>query len=221
MNVSPKFDILMSSLQQYFRTHPKSLRIFTEVVSNRSTVVSLRLLDWLVTNYVTAPFIPGETLEERTERTNLYFSYTRNLNSYTKVWFDPFARKSADKGSVKIWFHTQTCEFRADSPHESVEEVSTTAGQLNFFRVAIEEGFMNYAFEHHDRIQAHMVEGLASRKRTKRESTSESFYKPCSEFQAEPLNPLTTFAADPSIRLTVVRPMTAHAPPPTTTSEGR
>lgn len=209
MNVSPKFDILMSSLQQYFRTHPKSLRIFTEVVSNRSTIVSLRLLDWLVTNYVTAQHIPGENVEERTERTNLYFSYTRNLNSYTKVWFDPFARKSADKGSLKIRFHTQSCEFHVESgssPSESDEFVSTTAGQLNFFRVAIEEGFVNYAFEHHDRIQAHMVEGLASRKRTKRESASESFYKPCSEFQAEPLDALTAFAADPSIRLTVVHP---------------
>lgn len=213
MNVSPKFDILMSSLQQYFRTHPKSLRIFTEVVSNRSTIVSLRLLDWLVTNYVTAQHIPGENIEERTERTNLYFSYTRNLNSYTKVWFDPFARKSADKGSVKIRFHTQTCEFGLDDGSNSTssdEFVSTTAGQLNFFRVAIEEGFVNYAFEHHDRIQAHMVEGLAARKRTKRESSSESFYKPCSEFQAEPLNPLTAFAEDPSIRLTVVHPSSSH-----------
>ncbi len=212
MNVSPKFDILMSSLQQYFRTHPKSLRIFTEVVSNRSTIVSLRLLDWLVTNYVTAQHIPGETLEERTERTNLYFCYTRNLNSYTKVWFDPFARKSADKGSLKIKFHTQSCEFLLDAAGGSGDDdeyVSTTAGQLNFFRVAIEEGFVNYAFEHHDRIQAHMVEGLASRKRTKRESTSESFYKPCSEFQAEPIDPLTAFAEDPSIRLTVVHPTTA------------
>jgi hypothetical protein len=197
----------MSSLQQYFRTHPKSLRIFTEVVSNRSTIVSLRLLDWLVTNYVTAQYIPGETLEERTERTNLYFTYTRNLNSYTKVWFDPFARKSADKGSLKIRFHTQSCEFYVESGSNLDDNfVSTTAGQLNFFRVAIEEGFVNYAFEHHDRIQAHMVEGLASRKRTKRESTSESFYKPCSEFQAEPLDALTAFAGDPSIRLTVVHP---------------
>jgi hypothetical protein len=202
----------MSSLQQYFRTHPKSLRIFTEVVSNRSTIVSLRLLDWLVTNYVTAQYIPGETLEERTERTNLYFTYTRNLNSYTKVWFDPFARKSADKGSLKIRFHTQSCEFHVESGSNLDDNfVSTTAGQLNFFRVAVEEGFVNYAFEHHDRIQAHMVEGLASRKRTKRESVSESFYKPCSEFQAEPLDALTAFAADPSIRLTVV-----HPPPPRT-----
>jgi hypothetical protein len=74
---------------------------------------------------------------------------------------------------------------------------------------------VNYAFEHHDQIQAHMVEGLTSRKRTKIQSTSESFYKPCSEFQTTPLNALTTFAHDPSIRLTVVHSI-PHPPTNTT-----
>jgi len=204
----------MSSLQQYFRSNPTSLRIFVEIVSNRSTVVSLRLLDWLVTNYVTTRAIPGETPEGRSERMNLYYKYSPHLDSYTKVWFDPFARKSADKGSPKIKFYTRTCEYRISSSSGEVEEderetdedyVWTTVGQLNFFRIAIQEGLIQYAFDQHERIQMHMVEGLAARKRTKVQSTSESFYKPCSEFQAVPLDPRTTFAADPSIRLTIQR----------------
>jgi hypothetical protein len=200
----------MSSLQQYFRSNPNSLRIFVEIVSNRSTVVSLRLLDWLVTNYVTTRAIPGETPEGRSERLNLYYKYSPHLDSYTKVWFDPFARKSADKGSPKVRFYTRTCEYSTTRESSEEEEefhdfVWTTAGQLNFFRVAIEEGLIQYAFDQHERIQTHMVEGLAARKRTKTLSVSESFYKPCSEFQAVPLDPRTTFADDPSIRLTVQR----------------
>lgn len=203
----PNFYVLMSSLQQYFRTNPHALRIFVEIVSNRSTVVSLRLLDWLVTNYVTARAIPGETPEGRSERMNLYYKYSPHLDSYTKVWFDPFARKSVDKGSPKVRFHTRTCDFLITDEESgpSDEYVWTTAGQLNFFRIAIEEGMIQYAFDQHERIQTHMVEGLAARKRTKVQSTSESFYKPCSEFQAVPLDPRSTFADDPSIRLIVQR----------------
>lgn len=208
--VSPKFYPLMSSLQHYFRSNPSSLRIFVEIVSNRSTVVSLRLLDWLVTNFVTAHAIPDESPEGRMKRKDLYYEYSNHLDTYTKVWFDPFARKSADKGSFKIQFDTHTCDFSiVDDSFESPSEqiIVTTAGQLNFFRVAIQSNFIQYAFDHHERIQAHMVNGLASRKRTKIQSTSETFYKPCSEFfQAVPLDPHSAFAHDPSIRVTVQRP---------------
>ncbi len=84
-DMAAKFQLLKDTLSDYYRRNPSSLRIFSEIVSNRSTVVSLRVLDWLVTNYVTARDIPDESEAKRTERLNLYFNYTRNLDSYTKV----------------------------------------------------------------------------------------------------------------------------------------
>lgn len=207
-----KFHILLNSLQTYYRSNPRALRIFLEIVSNRSTVVSLRLMDWLVTNFVTAKF-ESEAMEARSRRLNLYFNYARNLDSYTKVWFDPFARKANDKGSFKFWFHTTTCDVVMNDHDVPDGEpyISTTVGQLNFFRIAIEEGYVSYAFENHTSIQAHMLEGLSERKRMKanarrdvyRPVDSETSEKFTIEYRAEPLG-ISTFGNDPTVHLTLV-----------------
>ncbi len=207
-----KFHILLNSLQTYYRSNPRALRIFLEIVSNRSTVVSLRLMDWLVTNFVTSKF-ESESPETRSKRLNLYFNYVRNLDSYTKVWFDPFARKATDKGSFKFWLHTTTCDvIHSDQEVPDGEPyISTTVGQLNFFRIAIEEGYVSYAFENHTSIQTHMLEGLAERKRSKvnarrdvfRPVDSETGEKITIAYRAEPLG-VSTFEHDPTVHITMV-----------------
>lgn len=221
MSSSAKFLLLKDTLSDYYRRNPSSLRIFLEIVSNRSTVVSLRVLDWLVTNYVTARGIPGETDVQKTERLNLFFNYTRNLDSYTKVWFDPFARKAPEKGSLKVWFHTENCSIEVNDTLASEPYISTTLGQLNFFRVAIEEGIISFTFERHESIQTHMLEGLSQRKKTKANSRKdvyvavdeEEFTAAAAaaentvqqEYRPTPLDPRTAFASDPAIRVTVQR----------------
>jgi hypothetical protein len=214
--MAAKFQLLKDTLSDYYRRNPTSLRIFSEIVSNRSTVVSLRVLDWLVTNYVTAQSIPGETDVQRTERLNLFFNYTRNLDSYTKVWFDPFARKAPEKGSFKVWFHTETCMIEINDAPAPEGFISTTLGQLNFFRVAIEEGIISFTFENHEALQTHMLEGLSQRKKSKANgrkdvyapvdtdeatecATSTTTYRPT------PLDPRTAFGNDPTVRVSIQR----------------
>lgn len=224
--MAAKFQLLKDTLSEYYRRNPASLRIFSEIVSNRSTVVSLRVLDWLVTNYVTSQSVPGESDVKRSERLNLFFNYTRNLDSYTKVWFDPFARKAPEKGSFKVWFNTETCVIEANDTPAPEGFVSTTLGQLNFFRVAIEEGIISFTFENHEALQTHMLEGLSQRKKSKANGRKD-VYAPvdaddvsfecveCVErvecvttYRPTPLDPRTAFGNDPTVRVSIQRKKT-------------
>ena len=185
------------TIEGYYRTHPDSLRIFVEVVKNRSTVVSLRLLDWFVTNFVNAPPFPDEKPSDRMKRVQLHFICSQNLDAYSKVWFDPFARELVDKGSFKVLFNTDTAEVVVSSDEPSSENmVSTTIGQLNFFRCAIEHGIIAYVFEHHSRIQAHMLEGLSKRKKSKARLQQEVYMAHDGEYSLH-----MAFSHDPRVHI--------------------
>lgn len=233
-----KFELLKKTLLEYYRSNESALQIFVEIVKNRSTVVSLRLLDWFVTNYVKSNEIPDESIEERLNRQHLFFIYTQNLNSYKKVWFDPFARESPDKGSFKIYFNTDTCEFLstlptnntttesvssessnsnethssmdgasnedADNNNDSDSIISTTIGQLNFFRCAIEYGMITYVFQHHERIQNHMLLGLSARKKTKADE-QRNIYRPLEHVHStnNVYKVTQTFSNDPTVHFAI------------------
>lgn len=226
-----KFELLKKTLLEYYRTHESALQIFVEIVKNRSTVVSLRLLDWFVTNYVKSTEIPDESIEERLNRQHLFFIYTQNLNSYKKVWFDPFARESPDKGSFKIYFNTDTCEFLSslelvssessdsNETHSSMDGasddndpdagdndsdsiISTTIGQLNFFRCAIEYGMITYVFQHHERIQNHMLQGLSARKKSKADE-QRNIYRPLEHTTNNVYKVTQTFSNDPTVHFSI------------------
>lgn len=200
--MSSKFDLHRRNLLNYYSTHPESLRIFVEIVKNRSTVVSLRLLDWFVTNYINDTF-PEDTLE----RQQLYFLYSQHLNSYKKVWFDPFARELPEKGSHKVYFDTVKMTMDVVCTEEENDSIiSTTIGQLNFFRSAIEYGIISYVFEHREKIQTHMISGLMNRKKTKAE-LKKNIYKPIDEYNPVKTNNvvhsvLEAFQNDPSVHIT-------------------
>ncbi len=211
-----KFELHKRTIQQYYRTHPDSLRIFVEVVKNRSTVVSLRLLDWFVTNYVSAPQFPDEKPVDRMARVQLHFVCTQNLEAYSKVWFDPFARELVDKGSLKVLFHTESSEIVVSSDEPPTDAyVSTTLGQLNFFRCAIDYGLIAYVFEHHARIQAHMLEGLSSRKKSRADTRRDVYVAHGSDDVVQPrtLSQLPqAFAHDPRVHVVVaVQPTSTPA----------
>ncbi len=224
-----KFNLLKKTLLEYYRTHESALQIFVEIVKNRSTVVSLRLLDWFVTNYVKSNEIPDETVEDRLNRQHLFFIYSQNLNSYKKVWFDPFARESPDKGSFKIYFNVNTCEFlselesassessNSNETHSSIDGasnedadnnndsdwiISTTIGQLNFFRCAIEYGMITYVFQHHERIQNHMLQGLSARKKSKSDE-QRNIYRPLEHTTNNVYKVTQTFSNDPTVHFSI------------------
>lgn len=94
--------------------------------------LSLRLIDWFVTNYAKKYNISYMT--KANKHVIVYLAYKSHLKAYSKKMFDPFCRWK------RIKFHD--CE--------------TTVGQLNFFEWAIQDEVLDYIDTHHNDIQADM-----------------------------------------------------------------
>ena len=100
--------------------------------------ISLRILDWFVTNYSKKNNISYVT--ESGKHVIVYLAYKSHLKAYSKKMFDPFCRWE------RIDFHG----------------ISTTVGQLNFFAWVIEDGILDYLEEHRDEIHADMEARMGS-----------------------------------------------------------
>ena len=91
-----------------------------------------------------------------TKKFNLYLDYRAQLQSYTKMFFDPFRRYS------RITFVLE------NTPMVSIE---TTVGQLNFFRWALQNGVIDYINAHATEIEDSMTN---FQKQTKMSSPEEN-----------------------------------------------
>jgi len=94
--------------------------------------LSLRLIDWFVTNYSKKYNISYVT--KKKEHIVVYLAYKSHLKAYSKRMFDPFCRWK------RIKFH----------------DIDTTVGQLNFFEWALTDDVISYIEQHHDAIHADM-----------------------------------------------------------------
>lgn len=94
--------------------------------------LSLRLIDWFVTNY--AKKYNTSFLTKSGKHVIVYLSYKSHLKAYSKKMFDPFCR------SKRIKFM----------------EFDTTVGQLNFFEWAITDEILDYLETHHDEVHTDM-----------------------------------------------------------------
>lgn len=113
-------DLLLLSLTNYYSKNDKIL-ILKDIVENNSKL-SLRLIDWYVTNYCKQHNIVYILKKkDNNEYFNVYMNYRSQLKAFKKILFDPFRRRE------RIVFH-----------YDKNKEISTTIGQLNFFRWAIE-----------------------------------------------------------------------------------
>lgn len=119
--------------------------------------VSLRLIDWLVTNYSRHKNVIY-TLENGVTF-NLHQSYKNMLKAYSKKLFDPFKRH--DRVYIAIANQRQT------------NVIETTVAQLTFFKWAIDNEVLEYARKHRNDIKLDM--DSMSRK-APRESTSKPVY---------------------------------------------
>lgn len=104
--------------------------------------VSLRVLDWLVTNFSKKNRIIY-TLQLENGKTvpfNLYLQYKASLNRYKRHVFDPFRRHK------RVYFIYQQHMY------------STTVGQLNFMHWAFEHQIIQYAQSRMAEIEADMTQ---------------------------------------------------------------
>lgn len=151
--MSIKQQVLLKSLREYYMGHPAdALQLFCTVAYKSG--VSLRILDWLVTNYAKSHNI---VYPVRGRQFNMHLQYKSSLKAFSKRAFDPFARRD------RVVLHQL-------HPLHPNEPLCTTVAQLNFFRWCFINGVLAYAVEHLADINGDMVRVLSSRKKRKRGS---------------------------------------------------
>ena len=105
---------------------------------SKETKISLRLIDWFVTNYCKKNKIIIQKNNNRNEYLNIYNSYKSNLRAFSKQLFDPFRRKNIlymiyentnydNTNKINIIFSLQYNKVQSNY-------VKTTIGQINFFK---------------------------------------------------------------------------------------
>ena len=168
-------ELLLSSLMDFY-TH-ENLQKLINVVNGHSRI-SLRIIDWFVTNYAKKNFtvysIPAKTKcstiingEENMERFKVFNSYKLELKAYNKSRFDPFCRRD-----------------RITIPVSGSTGMVTTIGQLNFFKWAIENHVLEYIDENFDAIEADMN----SRNSISKKKTQPASRKVCTRKKREELS---------------------------------
>jgi hypothetical protein len=133
---------LFRTLIQFFAVdstglYNHNLDIMLDIINGQSKI-SLRLLDWFVTNYSKKYFTTYYDPDNNT-RFKVYNNYKLKLKSYSKTRFDPFCR----------W-------QRISLPYKHNLHVETTIGQLNFFKWAIQNKVILYILNHFDSISYDM-----------------------------------------------------------------
>jgi hypothetical protein len=140
------------------------IELFSDII-NQKTPLSLRLLDWLVTNYskkynITYPL----KYNYETIYFNVYIDYKNQLKAYSKKFFDPFCRQK------RLVIDINTLKWRTYTSEEDIaqKDIITTVGQLNFFRWFIENKIMDYALSNVELIDRDMMATVTAKKRGKR-----------------------------------------------------
>lgn len=117
-----------------FYSNTSTLDRMKKILTGESPI-SLRLIDWLVTNYAKKNDVAYKTKKDD-RYVNVYLAYKSHLKAYSKKMFDPFCR----------WKRIQFMEM------------NTTVGQLSFFEWAIQDEVLDYLETHFDDIQKDMDE---------------------------------------------------------------
>jgi hypothetical protein len=141
-------------------------------VINGTTNISLRIMDWFVTNYSKKHYTVYDLEDSGTpaKRFKVYVDYKLKLRAYSKKRFDPFCR----------W-------DRINVPHKNgTTYIQTTIGQLNFFKWAIENQVLRYIHENYSVIESDMnIRNNTSRKMAKSHQTSSATVDGCEIKTAE------------------------------------
>ena len=136
ISVLKKQDILLIPITNFFND-AKNLDLLLGILITGKYKVSLRIIDWFVTNYSKKYNL---VIQNKNNKPFIvYLEYKSQLKAYSKKQFDPFCRRA------RIYY-----EYEKDKKFE------TTIGQLNFFRWAIENNIIEYIIKNYDDIEKDM-----------------------------------------------------------------
>ena len=142
------------------------MKDFLSLVEKGATV-SLRVIDWFVTNYSKEYDIcyMTKSSDGHSRMFHVHESYKAQLKAYSKRQFDPFCRRQ------RILFHY---ELKDKNNKAELHKVRTTVGQLNFFRWAIDNKVIEYIKEHIEHIEECMRAFVRTQREEKRKLHQES-----------------------------------------------
>lgn len=133
-------DLLMQSLAKFY-SNKANIQKITPIINGKSEL-SLRLIDWFITNYSKKnhTIITKKVSNNNIVHLNVYLSYRSQLKSYSKTYFDPFRRRD------RITFY-----------YDEKNSIETTIGQLNMFRWILQSDILEYVKEHKKDIEDDMI----------------------------------------------------------------
>ena len=145
--------LLLESLHNYYRKPYNRDKLVSAL---KGANISLRSIDWFITNYSkknNSYYIIYEDNDHNPSfddvenkyrnNMNVFHSYKSQLKAYSKRRFDPFCRRDR-------------LLFRIDDDHS----VETTIGQLNFFKWGISNLIIDYIELYKDEIEHDMNSSL-------------------------------------------------------------
>jgi len=132
-------DLMMVSLAKFYSSK-QHISDIIDIIEGTSKI-SLRLIDWFVTNYAKKhSTIITSNVNNNVVHFNVYLSYRSQLKAYSKQQFDPFRRRE------RITFY-----------YEKDKSIETTIGQLNFFRWVIHNDILSFIKQYYEDIENDMI----------------------------------------------------------------
>lgn len=119
-----KSAILLTSIDTFYNI-PENRAILLDIL-NKSGGISLRNLEWFITNYSKKNNLSYKTNDGKIF--SVHCAYKSSLDGYSKKLFDPFCRSSKISYTVP----------------GSSDEIHTTVAQLNFIRWCIKNNIIEY-----------------------------------------------------------------------------
>lgn len=128
-------ELILNNLKEFYKNKDYLKKMISIV--NGESKISLRIVDWFVTNYAKKYFTVYEVKNEigEPERFKVYNDYKLKLKAYSKKRFDPFCR----------W-------ERIQFPYDENNFVETTIGQLNFFKWSLENNIIQFIEQNYNHI---------------------------------------------------------------------
>jgi len=152
-NLHTQNDLLMNCLMEFYNDKSRLDNMMN--IINGESKISLRIVDWFVTNYAkkfyTIYELPSQRMgSDLKMRFKVYNDYKLKLKAYSKKRFDPFCRWDR----ITIPYNDDSC-------------METTIGQLNFFKWAIENKIIEYIENNYEEIEKDMNERNSISKKKK------------------------------------------------------
>ena len=122
-----KSDILLTSSNDFYNDEKNRTKLLT--VLDKTSGISLRNLEWFITNYSKKNHTSYKTSDGKLF--TVHCAYKSSLDGYSKKLFDPFCRAQKFAYAVPGTSH----------------EIQTTLAQLNFIKWCIKNNIIDYIKE--------------------------------------------------------------------------